>query len=86
MPGNAVDLVQPTEQDGLAIGRYVEPVERSRVRVKLPDGDIREGRTDRDGELMIKGFALDGIAEIELLDFLEALPEAAAADAARLRL
>jgi hypothetical protein len=48
-----------------------EPVPNSRIRIKLPDGDIKNSRTNAAGEVMVKGFALDGIAEIELLDFCD---------------
>src|SRR5512138_3252928 len=48
-----------------------EPVVNSRVRIKLPDGDIKNGRTNAAGEVMVKGFVLDGMAEIELLDFCD---------------
>src|SRR5512145_426098 len=48
-----------------------EPVANSRVRIKLPDGDIKNGRTNAAGEGMVKEFVLDGMAEIELLDFCD---------------
>ncbi|MGC4065217.1 MAG: OmpA family protein [Polyangiaceae bacterium] len=57
--------VHVTDQDG-------KPVPGTRVRVTLPDGDVRIGRTNRDGALKITGFSQDGMAHIELLDFNEA--------------
>ncbi|MGC4063414.1 MAG: OmpA family protein [Polyangiaceae bacterium] len=57
--------VHVTDQDG-------KPVAGTRVRVTLPDGDVRIGRTNRDGALKITGFSQDGMAHIELLDFNEA--------------
>jgi hypothetical protein len=40
----------------------------SRIRVKLPDGTTKEGTTNTDGELEIKGFTQDGNADITFLD------------------
>jgi hypothetical protein len=45
-----------------------DPIVGSRVRVKLPDGKTKEGKTDKDGEFLITGLNADGNAEIELLD------------------
>jgi outer membrane protein OmpA-like peptidoglycan-associated protein len=45
-----------------------DPISRSRIRVKLPDGSTREGATNEDGELEITGFTQDGNAEITFLD------------------
>src|SRR5512138_3547290 len=49
-----------------------EPVVRSRVRIKLPDGDVKVVYTDSEGVTRIDGLAIPGMAEIELLDFPEA--------------
>lgn len=48
-----------------------EFVVNSRVQITLPDGDVKLGRTNSVGEVMIRGFALDGMAKIELLDFCD---------------
>jgi hypothetical protein len=45
-----------------------DPISKSRIRVKLPDGSTREGATNEDGELEITGFTQDGNAEITFLD------------------
>ena len=45
-----------------------KPVIGSRVRVKLPDGNTKEGKTNADGELLITGFTDDGNADVALLD------------------
>jgi len=45
-----------------------DPVTNSRIRVKLPDGKTKEGKTNSEGELEIKGFTQDGNADITLLD------------------
>jgi hypothetical protein len=53
------------DQDGM-------PVPNSPVRITLPDGDVRYGRTNRDGEFKVAGFTVDGMAQVEFLDFSEA--------------
>jgi hypothetical protein len=45
-----------------------DPVAGSRIRIKLPDGTTKEGKTDADGEYIITGLTVEGDAEISLLD------------------
>jgi outer membrane protein OmpA-like peptidoglycan-associated protein len=57
--------VRVKDQDG-------KPVPNTQVRITLPDGDVRYGRTNRDGVLKVTGFTVDGMAQVEFLDFSEA--------------
>ncbi len=54
--------VRLVDQDG-------ELVTGARVRITLPDGSVREGRTNREGVFQVTGFEEAGDAEIVLLDF-----------------
>ncbi|MGE5787185.1 MAG: hypothetical protein ACM3ZE_21505, partial [Myxococcales bacterium] len=65
--------VRLVDQDG-------EPVTNSRIRIRLPDGDIWSGRTNDAGEVMLKELSLAGIAEVTLLDFPDAEPTDGAED------
>lgn len=45
------------------------PIQASRLRLRLPDGNVKEMRTDGNGAVFVDGIAVSGTAKVEFLDF-----------------